>query len=108
MSSRLRRTGIAIIVAGLLTAVWLYWSGSRTAVASEEDILDGYAKQMNREMRIQMGTFGLVMMQWTNALKRPVTQASLVGGASLAAGWICFYLARQHDVPNPQSDIPSP
>jgi hypothetical protein len=97
MSSRLRRTGIAIIVAGLLAAAWLYWSGTRAAVASEEDILDGYAKQMNREMRIQMGTFGIVMMQWTNALKRPGTQAILVGAGSLAAGWICFHLARQHD-----------
>jgi hypothetical protein len=93
----LRRVGVGVLIVGILAAAWVYWNGTRNWQPGEEELLAGYQKQMNREMAVQMGTFGLVMMQWTNALKRPGTQAVIVATGSALLAWGCFRLAREHE-----------
>lgn len=80
-------------MSGLCVAPVYYWHASRAAEARLGDILPGYDRAMEREMQIQMGPLGLVLMQWSNALQEPGTQALLIaaGAAIIARG--CYYAA---------------
>jgi hypothetical protein len=90
---RWKLAGKIILIVGLCYAPVHYVIKSRQAEARLGDILPGYDKTMNREMAMQMGTLGLVLMQWREALEQPATQAVLVAvGAALAAK-ACYYVA---------------
>jgi hypothetical protein len=98
LAARLKVAGIAILLSGLVVAPIHYWRQTRVAEDNLGDLLPGYNKSMKREMRVQQGTFGIVLMQWSEALDRPITQVLLiVVGAGLLARFCYFAAARALD-----------
>ena len=97
LRARWRLAGKIILVAGLCYAPIHYVYASRSADERLGDLLPAYDKTMDREMRVQMGTFGMVLMQWRDALEQPGTQAILIAiGAALTAKG-CYYVADRAD-----------
>ena len=92
-----KMAGKIVLVAGLCYAPIHYIVQSRQAEERLGDLLPAYDKEMNREMRTQMGTLGLVLMQWRETLEQPGAQALLIaaGAAIVAKG--CSYVAERVD-----------
>jgi hypothetical protein len=82
-------TGTIILGLGILAAVIFYWNAThRPADDDLATILDGYDRAMRHEMGIQMGTFGLIMLEWQETLARPISKALIiVAGAGLFASY---------------------
>jgi hypothetical protein len=97
LAARWKLAGKIVLVAGLLYAPVHYVVKTRQAEERLGDLLPSYDKTMNREMRVQMGTLGIVLMQWSDALAQPGTQAVLIAvGAALSAK-ACSYVAERVD-----------
>jgi hypothetical protein len=93
-SARLRIAGILMVVFGISAACVFYWIQSRSATPSLEDTLPDYRRQLAREIGIQQGTFGVMMLDWVEALRRPGTQAIIIVASAALVGLACFRAAR--------------
>jgi hypothetical protein len=92
-AARVRIAGILVLVLGLCAAPVYYWRQTRVAEENLGEILSGYDKAMDREMRVQQGTFGIVHMQWSQALSRPGTGAFLIAAGAALAWRGLYYVA---------------
>ena len=95
LSARLKTAGLIVLAVSLCVAPIYYWRASRAAEERLGDLLPGYDRAMEREMRIQMGPLGLVLMQWSEALQRPGTQALLIAVGGAVAARVLFFAARR-------------
>jgi hypothetical protein len=57
----------------------------------------GYNRAESRQMGMLYGKMGLLIEDWTNDLKQPGTQATLIASASILIALGCFYFARLSD-----------
>jgi hypothetical protein len=89
---RLRIIGAVVLLLGIVGAEMIYWRG--TPDLSDDPSMLGYDKAESRQAGILYGQQGVVVQEWSNALKQPGTQAViiLVAAAVVAVG--CFYFAR--------------
>jgi hypothetical protein len=94
-SERLRRTGKIVLAAGVVAACLFYWIVARPAARPMDDMLPGYERSQNRQMRMLMGRTGVMMMEWQDALNRPDTQAVLIG---VVTGLFSLYFFRAASV----------
>jgi hypothetical protein len=81
-SERLRVIGTLVLVLGIAGACLFYVIEGHPAGPTMDELLPGYARASEREIGIQMGTFGVMLMEWQNALERPGTEAILIAAVS--------------------------
>ena len=89
----MRRVGTWILVAGVASAVLLYWLETRRNEPAMEDLLPGYSKANSRLMGIYYGHAGKMMWEWREALARPEVQAILIIVTAAIAAAVCFRVA---------------
>jgi hypothetical protein len=93
-SARLRLTGVIVLLAGILGAGMVYWQGSRSPDVSDDLSMAGFNRAQRRQMGQLYGKMGTVIEDWSEDLKRPGTQASLILGFTFVIAGGCFYFAR--------------
>ena len=93
-SARLRMAGIIVLALGIGGAGLVYWLGNRSPDLTDDLSMLGFNKAESRQMGLLYGKQGLLIEEWSEDLRRPGTQATLilVGAALGAIG--CFYFAR--------------
>ena len=97
-SARLRVIGIFILLLGIGGAGAVYWLETRSPDVSDDPAMLGFNRAESRQMGILYGKQGRLIEEWTEELKRPGTQSTLIlAGAALGALG-CFYFARLLDV----------
>jgi hypothetical protein len=85
-SRRLRIVGTLVLMLGIGGGVF-YWSQSGP-VDALEDVLPGYERAETREIGIQMGATGVILMDWRKTLGTPGAEAVMIaGGAALFASY---------------------
>jgi hypothetical protein len=89
--------GVIVLALGIGGAGILYWLRTRSPDFSDELSMVGYNRAQTRQMGQLYGKSGLLIEQWSNDLKQPGTQATIivVFSALITAG--CFYFARLLD-----------
>ena len=83
-----------MLLVSLLVAGGLYWSETRSAETPDEQLLVGYDRQRDHDMRVLYGRGGRDLMDALEAVESPAGHAGLMVGAGAIAAWICFYRAR--------------
>jgi uncharacterized protein YjeT (DUF2065 family) len=96
-SERLRVIGILVLVLGITGACLFYWVEARSAAPTIDDLLPDDSRARAREIGILMGTFGVMMLGWADALARPGTQAIIIAAVSALVALGCFRAARVLD-----------
>jgi len=91
-SARLRLIGIVVLLAGAIGAGIVYWT--RSPHLSDNLSMVGFNRAQRRQMGQLYGKMGTFIEDWSDDLKRPGTQASLIMGFSLIIAGGCFYFAR--------------
>ncbi|MGD0349527.1 MAG: hypothetical protein ABSB84_04335 [Verrucomicrobiota bacterium] len=91
---RLRIVGIIVLVLGVGGAGLVYWMGTRSPDVSDDISMLGYNKAQTRQMEQLYGKSGLLIEEWTNDLKQPGTQATIIAAVSMLVAVGCFYFAR--------------
>ena len=97
--SLLNYAGIAILMAGMLTGELIYWRSLHAPDrTSDSDLLltPESSRTYERAVETNMGTFGLIMVQFSRAmgkLKEPKPLAITICAASALAAGGCFLLA---------------
>ncbi|MGB8354923.1 MAG: hypothetical protein WCD79_13590 [Chthoniobacteraceae bacterium] len=97
--SFLNYTGIVILVAGLCLGEFIYWRSLHSGAgdAGEDPLQWQYESRVyQRELQVNVGTFGLIMDQWSRAaagLKEPRPLAITIAVVSMLASGGCFILA---------------
>jgi hypothetical protein len=94
---RLRIIGIIVLLAGIVGAGMVYWMGTRSPDFSNDPSMAGYDRAETRQMGILYGTQGLLIEEWSNDLKQPGTQATIIAVVSAIIASGCFYFARLSD-----------
>ena len=92
-----RIAAILVLLLGLGSAGMIYWMGTRPTDLSDEPSMLGYDRASNRQMGILYGNTGALIMEWSNDLKQPNTQAFLIVMATALVAGGCFYVARSLD-----------
>jgi hypothetical protein len=90
---RLRLVGLFVLVVGVAGAVGYYWIEARSAGPSIDDLMPGYSHARQRQIGIMMGTLGVTLMGWLDALQEPSTQAILAAGIATIVAFGCFRVA---------------
>jgi hypothetical protein len=93
-SARLRLAGKVVLAAGLLGSPVFYWVQTRLAEPSIEDLIPGSREATAREIGRLMGTFGMLLMQWAEALERPGSEAAIMAGVAVVIAVALFRAAR--------------
>lgn len=93
-SARLRLTGVIVLLAGILGAGMVYWQGTRAPDVSDDLSMVGFNRAQRRQMGQLYGKMGTLIEDWSEDLKRPGTQATLILGFSVFIAGGCFYFAR--------------
>jgi len=96
-SQRLRTIGVIVLLLGLAVAGVVYWMGTHTSGPTEDELLPGNARAKSRQMGVLYGKMGVLISQWSEALKQPGTQAIIIAVASILFAAVCFYFARLLD-----------
>ena len=96
--SFLNYTGIVILIVGMCTGEFIYWRSLHGSGTNEEDPLLGQydSRVYQREIEVNVGTFGLIMDQWSRSfakLKEPGPLAITIAIASMLAAGGCFFVA---------------
>jgi len=97
--SLLNYTGLVILIAGMCTGEFIYWRSLHGGSgAGDEDPLSGQydSRVYQREMEVNVGTFGLIMDQWSRSfakLKEPGPLAITITVVSMLAAGGCFFVA---------------
>jgi hypothetical protein len=92
---RLKAIGIIVLLLGIGSAGFVYWLGTRTPDLSDDLSMVGFNRAESRQMGMLFGKMGLLIEDWTNDLKQPGTQATLIVVTSILISLGCFYAARQ-------------
>src|SRR5579863_4536853 len=94
VAPRLRIIAIAVLALGIAAAELVYWHGTRAAELPDDPSLLQNEKAISRQAGILYGNQAALVQSWSDELKRPGVQATIivVTAALLAAG--CFYFAR--------------
>ena len=106
-SRRFRAIGVIVLVAGLAGAGLFYWIQTRSLGPTMDDLMPGYSRKRERQMGIMMGSLGMTMMEWMDALKEPRTQAIIIAVVSVLAAVALFRVASLLDRPHDDSATPS-
>jgi hypothetical protein len=93
-SARLRLTGVIVLLAGIIGAGMVYLQGTRSPDVSDDLSMVGYNRAQRRQMGQLYGKMGTFIEDWSEDLKRPGTQATLIVGFSIVIAGGCFYFAR--------------
>ena len=95
---RLRMIGVVVLVLGIGGAGILYWLRTRSPDFSNDLSMVGYNRAETRQMGQLYGKSGLLIERWSNDLKQPGTQATIIVIFSTVAAAGCLYFARLLDV----------
>jgi hypothetical protein len=93
-SGRLRLIGLMVLLLGLAGAGLVYWIGTHSGEPTEDELLTGNARAESHQMGVLYGKMGILVLQWSDDLKQPGTQAILIAGVSILIAAGCFYFAR--------------
>jgi hypothetical protein len=86
-SRRLRNVGALVLMLGIVGAGLFYWSQTGP-VDALEDVLPGYERAETREIGIQMGATGVILLEWRKTLGTPGAEAIMIaGGTALFAAY---------------------
>src|ERR1700726_3992636 len=85
--------GFVVVGLGIPGAGLFYWIEVRAAAPMIDELLPDYSRERTRDIGIMMGTLGVLMLGWTDALQRPGTQAIIIAAASALVALVCFRLA---------------
>jgi hypothetical protein len=97
--SLLNYAGIIILVAGLCLGEFIYWRSLHSGAgdAGEDPLQWQYdSRAYQREIAVNVGTFGLITDQWSRAiagLKEPRPLAITITIVSMLAAGGCFIVA---------------
>jgi hypothetical protein len=94
---RLKVIGVSVLLLGISGACLVYWIGTRSPDLSDDLSMVRFNKAESRQMGQLFGKMGLLIEDWTNDLKQPDTQATLIATTSILIALGCFYLARLSD-----------
>ena len=89
----MRRIGVLIVIAGLLSAGLFYGLETHNAGPSLEELIPGTSRANSRLMGIYYGHAGTMMWEWREALARPGVQALLIVLVAGIAAAVCFRIA---------------
>jgi len=89
---RLKAIGVVVLLLGIGSACLVYWT--RPPDLSDDLSMVGYNRAESRQMGQLYGKMGLLIEDWTNDLKQPGTQATLIVATSILIAFGCFYFAR--------------
>jgi hypothetical protein len=99
-SARFRLVGVIVLLLGLGSAGTVYWVGihSPDSNLGDDPAMLGFNRVEQRQMALLYGKMGALVEGWSDDLKRPGVQATLIILVSgvIAAG--CFFLARRLDI----------
>jgi hypothetical protein len=105
---RCRIAGVILLALGLGSAGVVYWLGTRTKDYSDDLAMIGFNRSEQRQMGILYGKQGELIEDLTNSLKRPGTQALIIGVIAAAAAAGCFFFARILDAEAKDADDAGP
>jgi len=86
--------GLMVLLLGLAGAGLVYWIGTHSGEPTEDELLTGNARAESHQMGVLYGKMGILILQWSDDLKQPGTQAILIAGVSILIAAGCFYFAR--------------
>ena len=89
--------GAIVLVLGIGGAGILYWLGTRSPDLSDQLSMQGFNRAKERQMGQLYGKSGLMIDEWSDDLKQPLTQAALIGVFAVVVFAGCFYFARLLD-----------
>jgi hypothetical protein len=100
--SLLNYAGVAILIAGMAVGEFVYWrslQGARGGMdgSNDDSLLSPYNSRVyERDMQRYIGTFGLIIDQWTRSLARleePKPLAITIAAVSMLVAGGCFIVA---------------
>ena len=97
--SLLNYIGIFILMAGMGGGEFIYWRSLQGGSGSDDEdpLLWQYDSRVyQREIEVNVGTFGLIMDQWSRSfakLKEPAPLAITIAVVSMLAAGGCFIVA---------------
>ena len=97
--ARLRLIGALVLICGVVSACVLYWIQIRSAAPELDESAWGYARAQQHQMGQMMGTLGVMMAKWTDALGEPGPQAIIIATAAALVAALCFRVAFLMDLP---------
>ena len=95
----LNYTGIVILLAGICIGEFIYWRSLHggAGAGDEDPLLWQYDSRLyQREIEVNVGTFGLIMDQWSRSfakLKEPGPLAITIAVVSMLTAGGCFFVA---------------
>jgi len=89
--------GVIVLVLGIGGAGTIYKLGTRTTDLSHDPSMLRYNKAESRQMGMLYGKQGLLIEEWSDDLKRPGTQATILLTVAVLGALGCFYFARLLD-----------
>ena len=88
-----RVAALVILLTGVVSALTVYWVGSRRENIMDDPSMIGFNKAQDRQMQILYGKQGQLIEDVTGSLKQPGTQAVLIViGAALVAA-LCYKIS---------------
>jgi hypothetical protein len=94
---RVRLIATGIVLAGVLSAGYVYWLGVYRAGPSVEDLLPGSERLTQRQVGMLYGHGGQIVYDWIQDAKSPAGKASLLvaGAVATAVLYARFALGSQ-------------
>jgi len=92
-SDRFRTVGVLVLVLGIAGAGLFYLIEGRGAAPTIDTAFPDDSQAQARQIGIMMGTFGVLMLGWGEALQRPGTQAILIAAGSAFVAFVCYRVA---------------
>jgi hypothetical protein len=105
-SRRLRAIAVLVVAFGVGGASLFYWLQTRHAGPTMDDLMPGYTRKRERQMGIMMGSLGMTMMEWMDALKEPRTQAIIIAAVSVLVALALLRVASLMDRPHDHAAAP--
>jgi hypothetical protein len=96
--SLLNYIGLFILLAGISAGEFIYWRSLQSSSEKDEDPLSAQydSRAYQRQVQTYVGTFGLIIDQWSRAisnLKEPKPLAITISVLSMLAAGGCFIAA---------------
>ncbi len=82
-----------MLAGGVVFAALFYVMQTHNAPPSIDEQATGYLRSQNHQMGVMMGTFGLLLSQWMDALGEPGPKAVILALAAALVAAICFRVA---------------
>jgi hypothetical protein len=90
---RLRAIGTLVLLLGFVGAGLVYWTGAPPEDLSDDMLTPDNSKKAARDIEVNFGKMGLLMVNLSDDLRQPGTQAALIVVVSILLASGCFYLA---------------